>query len=149
MSDWKVPLNQTHAVGVSREAIARKLKAKTTTGLRSGVLVIRDTDDDHIQVAGVDAVNVLGVLGKRNYTNPAWDHTTAPAEEDVLEVIPLGFASAVVARNGAALLAGAKVGSTAGGLLKAANASLPLSVVGYVPNDSDGSSAAVDALVVI
>lgn len=142
-----IQANGIYQGGTPREWCTLKLKAKTLTNLRAGVFVIYDTDDAHFKAAGAAAANVVGILS-RNLTNPGWDPTTAPAAEDECEILICGSGARVKARNGAALLMGDQVATSATARAAAGHASNN-TTVGRVLLDSDGSGAETDVLLVI
>lgn len=143
--------NQVWAGGTPRELSTAVYKVKTTTNLRAGVFVIKDTTDAEIQAAGAGATNVIGVLA-RNLTNPKWDPTTAPAAGDQVEVILVGSGAWAWARNGANLAAGVLINTSATGRAAAA----AVAAAGDIPKvcgktliDNDGSGTESDILVVL
>lgn len=150
MSAITGPANNTVYAGGSRyDQSVQTYKVKTVTNLRAGVFVIRDTDDDHVQVAGALAANVIGVLTERNHTNPKWDPTTVPTTEDEFDVLLCGSGAFASVRNGAALLVGAPAGTSATGRAAAIGAGTEGTQVGRLLADSDGSGAETNALVVL
>lgn len=156
MSYLKSPKNKVYAGGTPEEMCTSRKKVKTATNLRAGVFVIKDTTDDEIKAAGADAKNVIGILTERNWTNPDWDPTTAPAAGDEVDIILFGLGAIVKARNGANMADGDLFGTSSTGRVKAArdNEATPAAgdaakTVGRVLADSDGSSTETDALVVM
>ncbi|MHB8603888.1 MAG: hypothetical protein ACYDCK_01430 [Thermoplasmatota archaeon] len=145
------PANYVWAGGAPREFSSATFKVKTTTGLRAGLFVKRDTTDDQIQQAVAGDTNVIGVLGM-NLSNPEWDPTTAPAAGDLMEVILCGSGAWAWIRNGAALLAGAKIQSDASGqaaVHAVAAAGDADKKTGVALIDNDGSVTVSDVLAVI
>jgi len=119
------------------------LKVKTATNLRSGRVVKKDTDDDSIQVLGSAEKNGLALMGTENLTNPAWDHTTAPAVDDVVICYILAPGQAYKFRNGANLAQGdqAQWGGTALAALASAAAGDTAKRICRVTESADGSGA--------
>lgn len=149
-----LPKNDVYAGGNwHREACVVQMKVKTATNLRSGKGLIRDTTDFEVSVAGAGAVNVLGWLTQRNWTQPDWDHTTAPAANDLVDVL-LALPGVIAnVRNGANLTQGDQAIMKAAGVLDVFPA-MPAAgdsrkIVGRVLRTSDGSGADTDALVVV
>lgn len=144
--------NSVYAGGTPRHAAVGRYKVKTATNLRAGVYVIRDTTDEEIKVAGAGAADIIGVLTERNLSDPDWDPTTAPAVGDEMEVLLLGSGAWAWIRNGANLLAGALLNSSATGRAAAA----AVAAAGDIPKvsgkaliDNDGSGTESDILAVI
>lgn len=140
------PANSVYAGGTRYDQAVQTYKVKTVTNLRAGVFVIKDTDDDHVKAAGAEAANVIGVLTEKNWTNPAWDPTTAPTAEDEFDVLLCESGAWAKVRNGAALADGALISTSATGRAAALGTGTR---VGRVLADSDGSGAETDALVVL
>jgi len=136
--------------GTPREWCTVDMTVKTATNLRAGVFVILDTTDQNIKLAGANALNVIGVLGSRNWTNPAWDPTTAPATNDIIEVHLLGVGAILNVRNGAALNMGDLVASDASGqtaALATDTAAHAAACLGRALITSDGSGGATNILI--
>lgn len=161
-----------YAGGTPRAYATATYRVKTTTNLRAGVLVVKDTTDEEIQAAGAGAQSIIGLLTERNLTNPEWDPTTAPAVGDEMEVILIGSGAWGWARNGANLSAGnnavtsgtgrlaaaAEIGVAAGATSVTSTAAngeilegsiLPGGELIKLLKDSDGSGSETDALVVL
>lgn len=152
MAYLKAPANKVWAGGTPEEFCVVRAKVKTVTNLRAGVYVIKDTTDDEIAAAGAAATNVYGVLTERNWTNPDWDPTTAPAVGDEIDVILVGTGAICKVRNGANLAQGVLINTSATGRAAAAAVAAAgdfAKVVGKTLFDHDGSGAEGDILVVV
>lgn len=141
------PANTVYAGGARYDECVQTYKVKTTTNLRAGVFVIKDTDDDHVKAAGAEAANVIGVLTEKNWTNPEWDPTTAPTAEDEFDVLLCGSGAWAKVRNGANIAVGARLSTSA--TARAAAFGTATQGVGIALHDSDGSGAETDLVAVI
>jgi hypothetical protein len=148
MSSLVPPANTVYAGGARYDESVQTYKVKTVTNLRAGVFVITDTDDDHIKVAGAGALNVIGVLTEKNWTDPDWDPTTAPTAEDEFDVLLIGSGAWAKVRNGAAITVGDPIATSATGRAAAKAAEID-SDVGRALHTNDGSGAESDLLVVL
>lgn len=153
MSYFKKPANKVWAGGTPEDFAVKRFKVKTVTSLRAGVFVIKDTTDDEIKVAGAGALDVIGVLTERNWTNPDWDPTTAPTAGDEIDVLLIKSGAWAKVRNGANIAMGADVTTSSTGRA-AAYPTTPAAgddrkVVGRALLDHDGSSTEGDLLVVL
>lgn len=141
-----LPLNDVWGGGVPREWCHVDLKVLTATSLRSGRLLERDTTDEQVKLAATGSEVVLAVMGTRNWSNPEWDHTTAPAVGDIIECFYAIPGAILKVRCEEDLLAGALV--EAGALGIQALAVDAEGRFGRLLRDVDGTPES-DALVVV
>lgn len=134
----------------NRTDLVRRYRVKTVTGLKLGVWVIQDTDDDHVKLAGAAALDNAGVY-VRNITQPALGPDAAPTTEDEIEVAYPGSGAIVQAfvsidaLNGVLLNADANgYGTTAG-----SGAGDHRKVIGKKIGHTDGSVTATRGLVIL
>lgn len=142
-----------YAGGTRREQGTIILKAKTTTSLRCGVYVIKDTTDAECQVAGAGAANAVGVIIK-NLSNPEAADSDTPAAGDELEIALVGSGAWVWARNKQNIALGDAVSVDTGGAGKVGVAVTAAAgdfrkMVGKALIDNDGSGTESDILLVI
>lgn len=140
------PANSVYAGGTRYDQAVQTYKVKTVTNLRAGVFVIKDTDDDHVKAAGAEAANVIGVLTEKNWTNPAWDPTTAPTAEDEFDILLCDSGAWAKVRNGANIAAGAPLSTSATGRSAAIGTGTK---VGRALHDNDGSGTESDLVAVL
>lgn len=149
MSRIVTPAKDGWCGGTPYEFCVQTYLVKTVTNLRAGVFVITDTDDDHIKAAGAEAVNVIGVLGSKNWTNQEWDPTTAPTAEDEVDVILLGTGAYCSVRNGASIVVGSPIATSATGRAAAIGTATLGGMVGRAAQTHDGSGAEGSLVVVV
>ena len=143
--------NEVHAGPSPSNWFAVPLTMKTVANLRSGRLVKKDTTDDSVQIAAAGDKNAIAIVGVRNYTNPAWVHTTAPAANDVIECFVLVPGQVYKFRNGANLAQGdqAQWGATGLAALAAAAFGDTAKRVCRVTESKDGSGTEGDIMGVV
>lgn len=148
---YKQPANDVYSGGIPREWCVVNLKVKTVTSVRSGRVGKKDTTDDEFQLAAAGDTNGLVIVGTRNWTNPAWDHTTAPVTGDEIECYYLVPGIIAKFRNGANLAAGARaqIGATALAAGAVAAAGDTAKHICRVLTSTDGSGAETDILAVV
>lgn len=147
--------NSIYAGGTPREHATATYKVKTTTNLKPGTFVIKDTTDSEIKAAGAAALNVIGVMS-RNLTDHDAELGDTPAAGDEIEVILCGSGAWAWVRNNANVAAGDRIETDASGT--AAKASVQdgspaagdsAKIVGRALIDNDGSGGESDILVVL